>query len=348
MRFAEHWMACRVETMRDVASNVREITLRPDAPLPSYPLGSHINVGLLIDGQPQTRSYSLVGERRDDRLRIAVRLAPDSRGGSKAMWALQPGARLDISSPSSLYDIDWARKSYCLIAGGIGITPITGIAAALHGRATDLHLHYAVKSRSDAAYLDELTTLLGDRLSVHASDEGGRLNLIATFAALPADAITILCGPMHMLEDARRAWNAAGRAPADLRYETFGSSGLLPTSEFRICLKDRNDEIVVPQGRSMLAALNEAGFEVMSDCERGECGVCAIDVLSVDGEIDHRDVFFSDHQKSGNAKICPCVSRAIGTVTVDTLYQPDAIGREAGLRSVATSETIASTMTTAP
>lgn len=324
MRFAEHWMGCRVEAVHDVASNVREITLKPDAALPAYPLGSHINVSLLIDGQPQTRSYSLVGVRSDDMLRIAVRLAPDSRGGSAAMWALQAGARLEISSPSSLYDIDWARKTYCLIAGGIGITPITGIAAALNSK-VDLQLHYAVKTRNDAAYLGELDTLLGDRLTIHASDEGARLDLTATFAALPADAIAILCGPMRMLEDARRAWNAAGRAPADLRYETFGSSGLLPTSAFRVRLRDRNDEIVVPQGRSMLSALNEAGFEVMSDCERGECGVCAIDVVSVDGEIDHRDVFFSDHQKGGNAKICPCVSRAIGTVTVDTLYQPDAI-----------------------
>jgi vanillate O-demethylase ferredoxin subunit len=74
----------------------------------------------------------------------------------------------------------------------------------------------------------------------------------------------------------------------------------------------------------MLDALNEAGFEVMSDCQRGECGVCAIDVVSVDGQIDHRDVFFSNHQKKMNSKICPCVSRAVGAVTVNTHYQRDA------------------------
>jgi vanillate O-demethylase ferredoxin subunit len=168
-----------------------------------------------------------------------------------------------------------------------------------------------------------LSCLLGDRLIVHASNEGARIDLDATFRALPSDAIAIMCGPMRMLEAARRAWNDAGRAPADLRYETFGSSGLLPTAEFRVRLKD-GGEIVVPQNRSMLAALNDAGHEVMSDCQRGECGVCAIDVLAVDGAIDHRDVFFSAHQKSGNTKICPCVSRVVGTVTVDTLYQPDA------------------------
>ena len=325
MRFAEHWMGCTVASTRDVTPGIREITLRPDAPIGAYPLGSHINVGLLIDGQPQTRSYSLVGERQPDSLRIAVRLAPDSRGGSQAMWRLQPGARLDISSPSSLFEIDWTRKTYCLIAGGIGITPITGIAGALDRKGIDLKLHYAVKSRHDAAYLDELSARLDERLVVHASSEGARLDFAATFSALPADAIAILCGPMRMLEAARRAWNESGRAPADLRYETFGSSGLLPTAEFRVRLKDSGAEIVVPSNRSMLAALNDAGYEVMSDCERGECGVCAIDVIAVDGEIDHRDVFFSEHQKHDNAKICPCVSRAVGTVTVDTLYRPDAM-----------------------
>ena len=69
--------------------------------------------------------------------RIAVRLAPDSRGGSRGMWNLQAGARIETSNPASLLEIDWTRKNYCLIAGGIGITPITGIAAALRRRNID-------------------------------------------------------------------------------------------------------------------------------------------------------------------------------------------------------------------
>jgi vanillate O-demethylase ferredoxin subunit len=75
----------------------------------------------------------------------------------------------------------------------------------------------------------------------------------------------------------------------------------------------------------MLDVLNAAGHEVMYDCKRGECGLCAIDVVEVDGEIDHRDVFFSDHQKESNRKICACVSRPRGTITVDTLHRADAI-----------------------
>ena len=328
MRFTEQWSWCTVESISDVTPKIREFRLRPDnGRVPPHPAGSHIGVTVLIDGQPARRSYSLVENSDAGTYRIAVRLAPESRGGSRGMWNLRAGARIEISNPASLLEIDWTRKTYCLIAGGIGITPITGIAAALHRRSIDAVLHYAVKSRGNAAFLDELSALLGDRLIVHASDEGARLDLEATFHALPADAIAIMCGPMRMLEAARRAWNDIGRAPADLRYETFGSSGLKPTAEFRVRLKDTGTELVVPQNSSMLDALNGAGFEVISDCQRGECGVCAIDVVAVDGEIDHRDVFFSDQQKHDNRKICPCVSRAIGVVTIDTLYRPEAAHR---------------------
>jgi dimethylamine monooxygenase subunit B len=325
MRFAQKWTTCRVYSIRDVTPAIREFVLRPEATsVENYAIGSHVNVGVLIDGRPETRSYSLVGDVSADGYRIAVRRASDSRGGSRYMWSLQGGARIEVSSPASLLEIDWSRKSYCLIAGGIGITPIIGIASALMRRNADVTLHYAVKSREDAAFLDKLSDLLGDRLIVHASDEAKRIELDKTFARLPADALAIICGPMRLLEAARRNWTAAGRVLADLRYETFGSSGLLPTESFRVRIDHCGREIIVPENKSMLDALNEAGFEVMSDCQRGECGVCAIDVVAVEGQVDHRDVFFSEHQKQGNGKICPCVSRAVGAVTVNTLYQRDA------------------------
>lgn len=324
MRFAEQWSWCTVDGIRDVTPTIREFRFRPDhGQVPPCPPGSHIGVSVLIDGQPARRSYSLVANDDPGTYRIAVRLAPDSRGGSRGMWNLKAGARIEISTPASLIEIDWTRSNYCLIAGGIGITPITSIAAALRRRNIDVQLHYAVKSRGDAAFLDELSALLGDRLTVYAGDRGERIDLDATFRALPADTIAVMCGPMRMLEAARRAWNAAGREPADLRYETFGSSGLLPTAEFRVRLKGSDTELVVPPTSSMLDALNSAGFEVMSDCQRGECGVCAVDVVAIDGEIDHRDVFFSDAQKRDNRKICPCVSRAIGVVTIDTLFRAE-------------------------
>ncbi|KJC40357.1 diguanylate cyclase [Bradyrhizobium sp. LTSP885] len=326
MRFIETWMPATLVATRDLTPGIREFLLRPDGfAAAHYAVGSHIQVGVTVDGQPETRSYSLVGEADPQGYRIAVRRAPDSRGGSRYMWSLEPGARLTITRPASLVQLDWTRKDFCLVAGGIGITPIVGTAQALARRDADVTLHYAVRSREDAAYLDVLEALLGDRLVVHAGDEGRRLDLGAVFAALPQDAMALFCGPMRMLDAARHAWEAAGKPTTDLRYETFGSSGLLPTEAFRVRLKDEGVELVIPRERSMLDVLNEAGYEVMSDCRRGECGVCALDVVAIDGEIDHRDVFFSDHQKRESRKICACVSRARGSITLDTLHRADAI-----------------------
>jgi dimethylamine monooxygenase subunit B len=327
MRFAHHWSGATVLAIRDVAPSVREFLLRPDGGDTSpYAIGSHINVAVIAGGRPDTRSYSLVGAPRPEAYKIAVHRAVQSRGGSAYMWSLKPGARLEISDPASLVELDWSRQHFCLIAGGIGITPIVGMAQALAHKAGRIDLHYAVRSRGEAAYLNELHAMLGDRLHVYAGAERQRLDSAATFAALPAGAMAFVCGPMRLLDDARRQWVADGRAPTDLRYETFGSSGLLPTLPFTVRIRETGAEIVVPQDRSMLDALNDAGYEVVSDCRRGECGVCCIDIAGVDGDVDHRDVFLSDHQKHEGRKICPCVSRAAGTVTVDTLYRQDAIG----------------------
>lgn len=326
MRFIETWTPATLIATRELSPTIREFLIRPDDfNGATYPVGSHIDVAVTIDGQPETRSYSLVGEADPRGFTIAVRRAEDSRGGSRYMWSLQPSARLNVTLPSSLLSVDWSRRHYCLIAGGIGITPILGAAQALKRRGADVTLHYAVRSRGDAAYLDHLAALLGDRLAVHAGDEGKRLDLDALFASLPADALALFCGPIRMLDAARHAWTGAGHPLSDLRYETFGSSGSLPTETFRVRVRDTGQEIEIPRERSMLDVLNASGHEVMSDCRRGECGICAIDVVEVDGEIDHRDVFFSDHQKESNQKICACVSRARGTIIVDTLQRADAI-----------------------
>jgi vanillate O-demethylase ferredoxin subunit len=85
----------------------------------------------------------------------------------------------------------------------------------------------------------------------------------------------------------------------------------------------------------MLDALKAAGVGVLYDCRRGECGLCAMNVIEAHGTMDHRDVFFSDHEHEANAKICACVSRvAGGSITVEPAFRGDAAlqpGRKAAV-----------------
>ncbi|MFY9992545.1 MAG: 2Fe-2S iron-sulfur cluster binding domain-containing protein [Rhodoplanes sp.] len=77
--------------------------------------------------------------------------------------------------------------------------------------------------------------------------------------------------------------------------------------------------------RAKPRARRRPGKPMMSDCRKGECGLCTMTVVSVDGRIDHRDVFLSEAQKKENHKLCACVSRAVGTIVLDTDDRPDTI-----------------------
>ena len=122
-----------------------------------------------------------------------------------------------------------------------------------------------------------------------------------------------------MLEAAKRHWGQSGRRIDKLRFETFGSSGRFASQPFKLNIPRLGLEIDVPANQTMLEALEAAGVEMIFDCRRGECGLCALPILAVDGIVDHRDVFFNDEEKATNKKLCTCVSRIVGTsLTIDT------------------------------
>jgi ferredoxin-NADP reductase len=326
MRGDMTWLEATVGATRDVTANIREIAIVPHGIAPSWTPGSHIEVAIDIDGRPDKRCYSLVGEPDGTCYRIAVKREQPSRGGSRAMRALAPSARLQVTAPRNLFELELDRPRYLLIAGGIGITPIYGMALALARRAASFRLLYACRSRAEAAYLPELSAVLGDRLAVFDASAGQRVDLAGEIAALAPDAQVYLCGPLRMLDAARRAFAAADRHPAALRYETFANSGRHAPEPFWLRVPSRNLEITVPADKTALDALAEAGIEVMADCRRGECGLCMVDVVGLEGEIDHRDVFLSERQKRENTKLCTCVSRVVGGgATLDTGYRKDAL-----------------------
>lgn len=324
MRFAYHWETARVRSAEPAAADVMRIEIEPDEGTRPYPPGSHLQVAVIIDGEPQTRHYSLVGEHTPGTYRIAVRRDPAGRGGSAYMHRLTAGARLQITRPASHFDLAYGRAEYLLLAGGIGITPLISMAAALRRRGANYHLVYSGRSRATMPFLDQLAAEHAERLRPRISDEGTRLDLEATLAALGPDAEVYLCGPMRLQDEARRIWRDQGRPQTALRFETFASSGGHPPQPFTVQVADTGATVEVDAHTSMLDAMRAAGVEMMWDCLRGECGLCVVDVVGSEKELDHRDVFLSEGQKQSGRKICTCVSRAVGgVVTVDSGLRAD-------------------------
>ncbi len=326
MRSDPSWGQAIVRQVRDITPDIREITLAPETPAGPYATGAHLVVQVLVDGRQDTRRYSLVGEAPiDGAWRIAVKREMPGRGGSAYMRSLPVGARLNVGLPDTFFELSRGASFYLLIAGGIGVTPMRGMASALRHRGAAVRMLYGGPSRAAMAYLGELQAELGDRLAVFADDEGSPMDLAAAFAALPPDGEAYVCGPLGLLEAAKLAWAATGRPRAGLVFETFGATGHYAAAPFRVRVPRLGIEVSVPPNATMLDALRGAGVRVLHDCRRGECGLCAMDVLAVDGTTDHRDVFFSDHEHDANTKICVCVSRmASGTIDVEPAFRGDA------------------------
>jgi ferredoxin-NADP reductase len=308
------WQEADVLEVTDVADGVRRIVIQPDHPQPAAP-GAHIDVEVRHDGRMIRRSYSVVrSEDQGARWTISVQLAPASRGGSRAMHLIEAGERLRVSYPLQNFPLGVGAPRYVLVAGGIGITALVAMATALRRRGADYTVVLVGRSRAVMAYLDDLASEHGDRLQLHVDDEGTGLDVAALVDELSGSARSAqtelyVCGPIRLMDALRRAWAERELPGPNLRFETFGNSGAWAPEPFMVAIPALGREIEVGADVSMLDALEGAGVEVMWDCRKGECGLCTVQVLDCDGQLDHRDVFLSDEQKQRGTSLCSCVSR---------------------------------------
>ena len=328
MRNLDQWYEATITGLKQVTPTVREFII--DCPqIMSSPPGAHINVRVYIDGRPDHRSYSVVTHPASGGVIIAVKGLQDSRGGSAYMWSLEPGARIWITPPANDFELSFNNAEYLLLAGGIGITPIVRMAETLMDQGRAMRLLYAARTRDELAYVERLQERLEYRLETFVAEEQRFVDLAATLLALSPDGELYMCGPLGLMEAVRSAWLDSGRAAAKLHYETFGSSGRHPAQAFSVQIPNLGIEVQVPKDKSLLDALTAAGVEVLSDCRRGECGLCALKVVAVEGEVDHRDVFFSPQQHREGEFMCVCVSRiTAGRVVLETAFEGDPVLRQ--------------------
>lgn len=302
----------RLREARPIASDVRLMRFEiVDGEVHSSP-GAHLTFALPLGGEA-TRSYSVVDDGlRPDLISIAVKREDPGRGGSAYMWSLEPGAEIHVVESGNSLPVSYAATDYLLIAGGIGVTPLTSVASALRAAGRPVRMAYCAKSAERAAFADRLSELLGDQIAFHFSDEGRRLDVERLIEGVEPGTQVYFCGPQSLSDAIKRAWATRKLPVADLRYETFANSGRLPVTPFSVTVEETGRTVDVPAGTTLLEALVGSGHEIMYECLRGECGLCKLAVTAADAEIDHRDVFLSEHEKAAGDSICACVSRLAG------------------------------------
>lgn len=303
------WHEAEIEEIRPAATSIAHITVRTPFAAQAQP-GSHIEVRLVVDGATTTRSYS-VATATARSVELGVFRAEASRGGSIAMGRLRAGDRLQITAPLQNFPLRLGAARYVILAGGIGITAVKAMASRLRRAGADYRVVYAGRDRPAMAFVDDLVHEHGEHLTLHIRAEGGSLDVRRLVGSIDAETELYMCGPIRLMDAVRREWLQAGLPSPNLRYETFGNSGWYDPEPFVVTVPRLGIRADVPAEMSMLDALERAGADMMSDCRKGECGLCEVRVLGLEGAIDHRDVFYSERQKDASGKLCCCVSRVI-------------------------------------
>ncbi|WP_010142402.1 Rieske 2Fe-2S domain-containing protein [Oceanicola sp. S124] len=277
--------------------------------LPASQPGAHIDVAL---PNGLLRQYSLVNAPGEtDRYVIGIKREAQSTGGSAAIHdSLAEGDLLAISEPRNNFTLRRDAEETVLIAGGIGVTPLLSMAAALRDEGLPFTLHYFAASAETLAFGERLA-LLGERMVPYLGLDAAQttLALQGILKGPGADRQVYVCGPAPMLDAARATAAEAGWPEAAVHFEYFANTREIDTSSsFRIELARSALSLEVPAGRSILSVLQEAGVAPPSSCSQGACGTCMVRLL--EGEPDHQDVYLTGAEKAAGEKILTCVSRA--------------------------------------
>jgi vanillate O-demethylase ferredoxin subunit len=312
-------LAVKVLRKKQEALGITSFELvKPDgSALPGFSAGSHVDVQ--VPGGV-TRQYSLCNDAAEQhRYRIAVLRDPASRGGSVAMHdALNEGDTLLISEPRNHFPLVHAKRTL-LFAGGIGVTPLLAMAQRLSSIQADFTLHYCTRSAERTAFRDEISaSAFAARVKYHFDDgpPSQKLHLERAFGPPQADTHVYVCGPTGFIDWVVQTAKKLGWPESNVHVEYFGAATQDTAGDkpFTVKIASSGASYEVPADQTVVQALQPHGIEILTSCEQGVCGTCITRVL--EGECDHRDLYFTDEEKARHDQFTPCCSRAKSSVIV--------------------------------
>ena len=176
----------------------------------------------------QSHPYSLSAMPQPDLMRITVKASGDHSG---SLAALEPGTKIIAEGPYGAFTPSLTGRRVLLVAGGVGITPIRAMFAALPRRMSGgITLLYRASHPRDVVFSRELNAIAADRRAALHYLIGSRAEL----GYDPLDAAHLqqtvpglhryeayVCGPAGMTQAAVDAIAEAGVPRRRIHHESF-------------------------------------------------------------------------------------------------------------------------------
>lgn len=300
-----------VGEIKQVTNTVKHFYLFPvhDEQLVPFTGGSHITTFIGKGDHYYERDYSLVSHPTErSHYAISINRDENSRGGS-VYWHdhVKVGDTLEISHPVNNFPLHHLAKHHVFYAAGIGITPFLTMMADLELQGKTFELHYTARSEELCAFYDYLNIKYPGKCHFYftRTDEPNRL----TPDIMKSHRIgthVYFCGPIGMVQQFRDAALDVGYPNNSIHLELFEADDG-PKNPFTVELADSNCEVKVGDDETLLEALEREGIDAPYSCRAGGCGQCELSITS--GEVDHRDMFYTDDDRKGRKFILTCVSR---------------------------------------
>jgi len=204
-----------VAAVRDVGPDAVAIEFETPAEFDAQP-GQFVKLTLAVDGEDESRFYTISSPTVTERFEITVGIDPDG-DVAPVLAALDAGDEVRVSGPfgSDFYE---GESRPLLLAGGPGIGPAIGIAERALDDGNDAALVY---QDSTPIHTDRLGALRDRGAVVHVLDD--ETSLTDTVEDVAADGGQVFVyGFADFLDAATEALEAAGVDTDDAKMENFG------------------------------------------------------------------------------------------------------------------------------
>jgi vanillate O-demethylase ferredoxin subunit len=178
-------------------------------------------------------------------------------------------------------------------------------------------LHYCVRNRERAAFLDRLDAPhLNGRRTLYTDDAPADARIdVARIVRDPLPGSHLyVCGPSGFMDHAFDTAKQAGWTDRHLHREYFSAPAIdtrdnAPTARaFSVRLARSGKLVSVSERETVVQALAAHGVCIETSCEQGVCGTCLTRVLA--GDPEHRDLYLTDDERARNDQFLPCCSRS--------------------------------------